>query len=326
MNGLKGMPEPEIRRAVAKLDSLIDGDAAVAVLIGNGNRSIPYLEEYLLKGKPRTVSLPRCRAVHALGELGACSALLSYFWGYALPEDAQVRFAEDAVRSAAADELLRCKSSEVFDVLLEAAKQRATSGVIVALGEFRRPEAVPLLFKMLGDDFCGLEAAAALLKVPTTAHDFAILALRNRTGLEFDGPSGLARRRAVLQLLRELKVSPDEWQELSSGLHCEDADTVIAAAAMGLESGNEDDRPTILTALYRISHHVNWAQEAEIMSLFDRCHEQACKVALAIAEKRSAAGESPVWLDPSWRILSHILGKELKQSHHAAARVESANE
>jgi hypothetical protein len=317
MNSLKEMPDAQMRCAIAALDSLIDGEAAVDILIANGTRSIPYLDEYLVKGRPRTIALPRCRAVHALGQLGAQATLISYFREYRIPDDAQVRFAEDAVRSVAADELLRWKSSEVFGVLLDAAKQRATSGLIFALGEFRRAESVPFLFEMLSDDFCGNEATAALRKLPEDAHQFAILTLRNRTSVRLEEPSGRLRLRAILQLLRDVGFRPEEWQDVCLYLASDDADVVIATAALGVENGPSEDRQHMVNALYRISRHVNWLQEAQIDALLDSCHDDAYKLAQMDAVRRLAEGERPAWLDPSWRILKHVLGKDMPEFHDA---------
>lgn len=317
MNRREEMSDAQMQDIIAALDSLIDGGTAIAMLIAAGSRSVPYLEEYLLRGRPRTVPLPRCRAVHALGELGARQTLISYFREYRIPEDAQVRFAEDAVRSAAADELLRWKSSDVLEVLLEAARQRATSGLIAALGEFRRPKSVPFLFEMLGDDFCRNEAATALRKLPEDTHQFAILTLRNHTNVRLEESSGRLRLRAILQLLRDVGFRSDEWPDVHVYLAAEDADVVIATAALGFESEREEIRRDIANALYRISHHVNWLQEAQIDALLDQCHDDAYKVAEQNASRRLAAGERPAWLDPSWRILKHVLGNAMPEIHNA---------
>lgn len=323
-DAMKNDSDDVMRRAINALDSLVDGEAAVTLLVAHGSRSIPYLERYLLEGRPRTVSRPRCRVVRALGELGARFSLLSYFREYKVPDDPQVRFAEDAVRTAAATVLLWWHSSEVFDVLLEAAKQRATSGLIFALGEFRRPECVPFLFEMLGDDFCRNEAISALRKLPEHAHQFAILTLRNRTGVRLEEPAGCSKLRAILQLLRDIGFRPEEWQDVRLYLASDDADVVIGTAALGVESGPDEDRKSIVNALYRISHHVNWLQEAQIDALLDSCHDDAYELAQIDAVRRLAEGERPAWLDPSWRILKHVLGKDMPEFHDA--RSVSANQ
>ena len=316
---LPGMADAQVERLIAALDSLVDGDLAVPMLIACGERAVPYLEHVLLSGSPRTIALPRCRAVHALGELGAYSILISYFCEYVPPGDAAVLFAEDAVRSAVARELLRWKSDEVFRVLLDAAKQRATSGITLALGEFHRSESVPLLFELLEDDLCREEAKDGLRKVREAAHQYAILSIRGTTALQLSGPSSLRRRRATLQLLDEFGVSSAEWQDLRPFLFEHDADVVIAAANIGSRIACEGDQEQIVEALFRISSHLNWAQEDQVSTLLDAHHEIAFKIAKAIAEGRRANGERPNWLAPAWRILRHVLGRELERGHYGAA-------
>jgi hypothetical protein len=130
------------------------------------------------------------------------------------PQDSAVLFAEDAVRSAAARELVRCESAEVFHVLLDAALQRATGGLVIALGEFHRPKSVPLLFEILEDDLCREDAKESLRKMPNDTRQFGILAIRGLTGVTLDGPSARCRRRATLQLMSELGVAKGDWPDV----------------------------------------------------------------------------------------------------------------
>ena len=315
-NQLPGVADSQIEQLIAALDSLVDGELAVTMLVARGDRAVPYLEHFLLAGSPRTIALPRCRAVHALGELGAYSTLISYFREYEFPRDAEVLFAEDAVRSAVARELLGWKSDEVFHVLLDAAKQRATGGLILALGEFHRSEGIPLLFKVLEDDLCREEAKDGLRKVSETASQYAILSIRGLTDIQLHGPSALRRLRATLQLLGEFGVFPEEWQDLRNFLLERDADVVIAAANIGSAIGPNDDRPQILRALFRISDRLNWVQEDQVSTILDAHQELAREIARTIANERRAGGERPNWLVPFWRILRHVLGIELERGHY----------
>lgn len=308
-----------IEHLVSALDSLLDGDSAAEKLIATGQVAVPYLERFLMEGKARTVAMPRCRAVRVLGELGSWSALISYFRRYQRPEDAVVLFAEDAVRSAAARELARWKSDEVYKVLLDAAQERATSGLILALGEFRKPESVPLLFTVLDDDLCREEAKVALRKEPEVAREYAILSLRGATNTEVHGVSALRRRRATLQLLSEFGMTAEEWADLRVFLQDRDADVVIAAATIGFRAGPEDDYAQIIEALFRISVRLNWAQEDNVTRLLDYHHELAREVARRIVEERRGRREQVNWLVPLWRILKHVLGREMDPGVSGAA-------
>lgn len=316
---LPGTSDPQLEHWVAVLDSIMNGELAMNMLIASGDRAVPYLEHFLLAGPPRTIALPRCRAVRALGELGAYSTLISYFREYAFPADAEVLFAEDAVRSAVARELVRWKSDEVLQVLMAAAQQRATGGLVLAIGEFHRPEAVPLLFQILEDDFCREEAKDGLRKVRDAAYQYAILLIRGLSETPFYGPSALHRRRAALQLLDEFGVSSSEWRDLRQFLAESDADVVISAARIGFHVASGTARQRIVEALFRVSEHINWAQEGEIEALLDICSNLSCKIAHTVVEERKNRGERANWLAPSWRILQHILGRELEEGHYGSA-------
>lgn len=314
-----GLEQDELARSIAALDSIIDGEAAATWLVKQGQSAVPYLAKFLLSGRPRSIALPRVRAVRALRDLHACSTLLAYFRDYTRPADAVVLFAEDAVRSEAAIALLDWKTSEVFDVLLKAARQRATSGLVSALGDFKRPEAIPLLFQLLEDDLCREQAKQSLRKIAKPAAAFAMLAVRGHAPIVFAGPYALRRRRATLQLLHEFAVSKQDWQELRSFLREADAEVLIQTASIGLATAPREELTTILEALLSFTGTLNWLQELDMTMLLDRYSTVARAVARRIARSRVKQGEHLNWLSPSWRILKHVLGPELEEFRHGAA-------
>lgn len=310
-------PEQEIERLIGELDSLQDGGMAADMLAARGKRAVPYLEDFLLRGSPRTISLPRCRAVHVLGDLGARSVLISYFKQYTHPTDSAVLFAEDAVRSAAAQELTRYPSGEVFRVLLDAAWQRATGGLILALGKYQRPESVPLLFHILEDDLCREDAMNCLRKMPDAVRQFGILTIRGTTGLTLDGPADVYRRRATLQLLSEVGVALGDWPDVRGFLSVDDPATVLAAAKIGLAIAREDEQPEIMRALLKAAAKFSFVEEGEAEELFDSYPEVASCAARQMAKEKQALGEKPRWSSPFWRILHRTLGGvfEAKKAH-----------
>lgn len=308
--------DAQIEHLISELDSLMDGELAAAKLVAHGACAIPYLERFLLRGPARTVALPRCRAVCALGELGACDALVSYLREYKPPCDPEVLFAEDAVRSIVGQVLFRWRSEEVFEALLTATKQRATRGLILALGEFRRPETVPLLFAALEDDFCREDAKDALRKVSREASHYAILSVRGLTNAALTGPAALRRRRATLQLLAEFGISPDEWPDIRGFLDKNDADVVLAVANIGFRVAPATDRSYLVDALFRVSPYLNWVQENDALRLLDEHPDLASPAARSVLAERRARGEHPDWLKPTWRVLRHVLGAEMEAGQH----------
>lgn len=303
-----------IHEAIRELNSLVNGEGAVERIVFFGRLAVPHLEHFLLDCPPRTIAVPRCRAVRALAELGAYSVLTNYFKRYERPADSAILFAEDAVRSAAAHELAQFHSDEVYGVLLDAARQRATSGLIQALGSFRRCESVPLLFDLLEDDLCRADAITELLKVPEAAQPYAILFFRRCTSTPIEGSSALRRRRSALQLLTAFGIAKSNWPEIRRYLRDDDLDCVIAAARIGLSVVPESATAEIVEMLIESSPRMNWAQEMEATELLDERRAVAVAAAKTFARLRRNAGMTPNWLSPFWRILHHLLGSGLHLS------------
>ncbi len=298
-----------IEQLIAALDSVVDGERAAEQLISLGPRVVPAVERFLLASRPRSVSIARCHAVRVLGTLGAYSSLILYLEKYIRPTDATVLFAEDAVRSAAARELMHHLSPETFKVLLDAARQRPTNGLVQALSQCQWPESIPLLFELLEDDLCREDAMEGLRKAADAARAYAILLLRGLTQLPIQGANASRRRRVTLQLLVEFGVEMNEWPDLRCFLHDRDRDCVISAANIGLRCASAAERFSIIAALIEASAGMGWAQETEAVELLDRWPQLARQVAREVRAQHRA---KPNWLSPFWRILHHILGDEVQ--------------
>lgn len=301
-----------IEQMIAALDSLVDGERAAEQLISCGKRVIPAVERFLVESRPRSISVSRCRAVRVLGALGGYSSLAHYFRENVHPSDAAILFAEDAVRSAAARELMDHESPATFRVLLDAAKQRPTSGLVQALSQYRWPESVPFLFSLLEDDLCREDAKEGLRAVPEAAKAYAILLLRGLTELPIHGSNASRRRRATLRLLVEFGICMNEWPDLRMFLEDEDRDCVISAATLGLRCAAGAERPSIVAAVIKASAGMNWAQETEAVELLDQWQPLARQVARQVHAEHATRGERPNWLSPFWRILHHFLGREMQ--------------
>jgi hypothetical protein len=302
----QALSSAQIARLTRALESLTDGELAVDLLIAAGERSISPLAEFLLGGKARTIALPRCRAARALGGLQARETLLSYFSKVDPPSDPVVLFAEDAVRSAVAHELLRWREDEIFYALLKAAKQRATVGLIESLGEFSCSKAIPVLFETLEDDLCCDAAFRALCKIPDESRHYAILSLREGTGTSLVGAAASRRRRATAELLRKLGISPGDWQDVARLLEDEDPTVIICAATVGFRVAPQEEFRGIVSALFRVAPKLNWLQEDEVVRLLDEhkalAYAQADRVLANLRER----GEQVNWLSATWRILGHL--------------------
>ena len=313
----KDISRAQIEGLVLALESLTDGELAVDLLIACGKQAIAPVEELLLHGRARTIAVSRCRAARALGGLEARETLLTYFEKVDPPTDPVVLFAEDAVRSTVARELMRWKDEEeIFQTLLKAARQRATIGLIEGLGEFGRPDAVPLLFERLEDDLCRNAAFTALCRTPEQSRQYAILSIRGRTQTSLRGPAASRRRRAAADLFRTLTISREEWQDVSPLLEDDDPAVVIAVASAGFRVAFHEEFPGIVRALFRVAHKLNWFQEDEIIHLLDGHNALAQGVAKQVLSDLRAHGERVNWLSPIWRILGHLEQVDVKKGGH----------
>lgn len=294
---------------VRQLDSISDGDAAVAALIRQGPSAIPALEKFLLAGKPRSIALPRCRAARALGALGAKSSLLAYFVGYTIPQDAVVAFAEDAVRSAVAEQLLRWRTEEVYAGLVAAARQRSTPGLISAVGQFCDPRALELLFLALEDDICRTEAELALRLQPSEAGRFALETLKGNTAVNIKGANSHRRLRAILSLLSEMDVPADQWNVIEPYLNHEEPGIVLSAVSIGCRHGSPELLNSLFSIVFHIADKFSWYEESIATDLCDGHKIEAASAANDVVTERFSKGQKVKWTSPAWRILDHVLNR-----------------
>lgn len=312
-------PDEVVGHLIQGLESLQDGEDAERNLLSVGQSAVPHLADFLLHTRPRTIAEPRCRAVRVLAALGAYETLITYFREGRLAADSQVLFAEDAVRSAVAHALLHWKTQDTYDVLLHAAERRSTEGLLYAIGEFCRPESVPLLFHSLEDDLCREAAMAALRKMPEQARTYAVLSLKDLTNVQLRGGNARWRCRATMKLLRELGVSAHDWQKVHGFLFEEDAGIVLNAAQIGLNAAPSTEHPAILQAVIRVADRFNCFEEQEATDLLLSNGPLARKMASFAEQQRLNRGEEPRWQMPSWRILRHVIDGSSKGRHYGTA-------
>lgn len=319
---MKAMTEAESHPGSARLDELVgdlesiaNGDGAMYALVAAGQEAVPFIESYLVRGKPRSLSEGRVRAVKALGLLRALPSLLLYLDSYQSPADAVVLFAEDAVRSAAANELIGWKTDEVYGALVKAAAARATPGLIKAIGEFERPSSMRLLFSAFEDDICRDEAINAVRRLPAEGCAYALAYLHGRTDLPIAGPRALRRVRTTLDLLYEWTLPDSEWPWIKPFVESADPSTALRAIALGIEHSSEEELPLLFARLLDISDRLNWLEEAEAFQLLKRHLPVAQEEARKALAARTERGEQPHWISRAWRLLDSVLDNELSHPH-----------
>jgi HEAT repeat protein len=182
--------------------------------------------------------------------------------------------AEEAVESAAARELIRWPSEEVFQLLLSLATERCLPGVLEALGEFQRPEAVPCLVKALEDDVCRRAAEDALRKIgPPSEPDLIRAAISPRPSRDAERPSSLLRRRRAVRLLVEIGVSAYQWRLLRPLLKEADGEILVATFRIAASAAGTKDRALAGRRLMKVLENADWYIKGEIenalVDLFD---------------------------------------------------------
>ena len=297
------LADATIRHLIAALESLTDGELAVDILIACGRRTVPFLSQVLLDSPPQSIAVSRCRVVRALGGLGEKHILLQYLRDWKHPTDPAVTMAEDAVRSAAAKELLRWPSQEVFDVLMVCVRERASLGLVEALGAFDRAEAIPVLFQVLQDDICGNAAKEMLRRTPEHTKAFApqLLAASSLEGEQ--ALSTLRMLRSTLALLLGMKVSKTEWASISHLLDRADAEIVITCAEIGMRSAPAKEHRAIVSHIFRILPNCNWLQESRAIELLELCKPLARSAARTKRDELINSGSKPNLLNPVWRMI-----------------------
>jgi hypothetical protein len=264
--------DPEVCRLVACLQSLVDGESAIAELAACGPRAIPPLREFLLSGRIASVPQPRMWAVEALALLGARDVLIEYLQAPSRAVDAELQFAEDAVRNTAGRRLSAWRDNQTFEILLDLSRKRNLPGVIETVAGFERTEAIPCLDRALDDDLCRTAAEDGLRRLGPAARNALLLsAATPLPNAEEETPSSLCRRRSVLGLLAEIGVERQNWAELRPLLAERDPELLVRLAQIASSVADPDDRARaavgLVGALARLPWFVWKEAEAALVAL-----------------------------------------------------------
>lgn len=260
-----GNLQTEIRLWINRLNSLVEGEQASMRLVALGPVAIDPLRHFLLFGSPRGVFQPRQWAVEALAALGAKNVLLEYLERDEPTSDPVVRHGEDAVRNTAARLISQWKTDDVLQLLLTLAKRRRLPGVIFALGEFHRKEALPYLESALEDDVARPAAEEALTKLGAVATEMLIAcSVRKTINESQEVPSSLLRRRSAAKILADSDLGLSFWPRLRALLDDTDPEIVAQAAKLAALSSSAPDQEHAVVALLRILPDAPWHVREEL--------------------------------------------------------------
>lgn len=263
-HAFRALSNQEIEGLVQSLHSLHEGELGIDMLVACGEPAIEPLRHFLLAGNPSSIFAPRQRAVRALAQLGAKDVLLEYLLDDRPIPDSTIAHGEEAVRNTAARALSAWHTEDVYQALRRMLRRRLT-GVIEALGEFRRPEALPDLAAALEDDFCRSFAEDALRRIGELAHRVLIDAARTPepSGID-ERPASERRRRCALRLLEPLRLEADDWRLLAALLYDKDREIAARAGAIALLVADERDKKLATRRLIEALPTADWLLQGEI--------------------------------------------------------------
>jgi hypothetical protein len=284
-----GADAQDVEDLVRGLNSLLDGEQVAAQLIACGPVAIPAVRSFLLLGKPGVVYQPRLRAVEVLGAVGAKDVLIEYITTKKGIPDPAVRMAEEVVENAAARELAKWRTQDVFDILIRFALPRSRSGIVEALGQFRKTEAIPYFVHALEDDFCRNAAEDALRALGRAVEvEFIAAARRALPSAEEERPSSLRRRRAALALLVELRPSDDSWPMLKPLMASSDPALTTSAVRIAVMLGSLEDRIAGVDCLLKVLPAADWYLRSEIQDCLSNLYDEGrSMIEAAIAERNA---------------------------------------
>lgn len=191
--------------------------------------------------------------------------LIEYLSHERVASDPVERLGDDAVTNAAARALANLQEQQVFPLLMRLAGRPCLTGVIYALGAFRRAEAIPLLIDALEDDASRHTAEAALKRAGPAARQ-ALVACANRRepSLHHESESSLRRRRSALKLLAEVGAPRGAWRGVRPLTQDQDVRVSVLACKICLRHGTKAERTAAIRRLTSFLPAVDWMLRAEI--------------------------------------------------------------
>lgn len=255
-----------VERAVARLASLHEGAQSVVDVIRFGSAAVPALRVLLFQRDPSGLCQARCRATDALAAIGAFEVLDEYLRLDHPIDDAVERLGEETVISAAARALARYHNKRTFELLLSLAKGRPLTGILIALGSFKKRETIPIFIDALAEDEVRITAEAVLRTFGSRARSYLVDAACAQANSESD----LRKRRSALGLLGESRRRSADWIRLKPLMSSDDLETAILAAGIGLKMGNSDECRHATEVLGKLRPQADWFRRMQIDQYLQR--------------------------------------------------------
>ena len=270
------MPVPNVDRRIGetatslieRLKGLRDADRAVLELVALGAPAVLPLRRLLFEREPSGIYEPRCNAVSALASLRAEDTLLEFLEQASLKGiyDPVERTGQDAVINAAARALRNRRDDGCFGTLMRLAAERPLAGVIEALGDMGRDEAIPRLVEGLSSDLTRSVAGVALSKFgPKSRPLLMSLVLNPRPSEECETATSMRTRWSALGVLGTIGLTLEEWSLLRPLMDARDARVAALAARLALTTQQPlVDRGEAVGRLIRLLKSADWLLTMQI--------------------------------------------------------------
>jgi hypothetical protein len=247
---------------IGRLDSAHEGAQCVVDVVRFGPEAIPALQKLLFERERSGLHQARCRAIDALAALHAYDPLDAFLRQERPIGDAIEKLGEDIVISAAARTLARRRDKPTYELLERLALRRPLTGIVVGLGSFRRTRSIPILVEALAEDEVRITAEAVLRSFGSRARAYLLAAACAPVseGCESD----LRKRRSALGLLGEMRGIAADWARLKHLTACDDLETAILGAALGLKFGTDGDREEATKILRQLHTRADWLRQLQI--------------------------------------------------------------
>ena len=270
-------PGPEVRQEanveqlVQSLATLHDMERTTVRLISFGRAAVASLRNFLFRVDSSGIYEPRCWAVRALGRIGAQEVLVEFLNADHSCSDPVAQMGEEAVVNTTARALAGTISQEAYAALLRVARWRPLPGAIEVLGEYSRPEVVPVLIRALEDDVARASAEEALSNFgESVGPSLRDAATRKEPAPERESPSSVLRRRAAIRLLADTRTASGFWNDLRALMR--DSDFIVRARScrIGLDCGNETEKTEAALTLVQLLSEADSSTRAEIEDVLVR--------------------------------------------------------
>jgi hypothetical protein len=264
-NGEQGFTA-RLADAVNRLESLHEGAQSVVDIVRFGRPAVPALRALLFRRDKSGLHQARCRATDALAAIGAYEVLDEYLRSEHHIEDPIERLGEETVMSAAARALARRHDKSTFELLTTLARRKPLTGVLIALGSFKRSGSIPIFVNALAEDEVRITAEAVLRTFGSRARPLLLEA----ACAEATSESDLRKRRSALGLLGEYRRKTSDWDCVKPLMSSSDLETAILAAGLVLKMGNSEECHHAVDVLHGLRVQADWLRRMQIDQYLQR--------------------------------------------------------